>query len=68
MAKRKGILDLIIEDLNESAIKNGREPHWKRLNSEVLMEKGDGRWRRLNGQYVKTKNKGEKNDSAKHKI
>jgi len=50
-AKRRGIMDIIVDELNEHA-EDGAT--WTRLHSTPQMECGDGRWRNLDGTYAST--------------
>ena len=47
--KRKGIMDIIVDELNANETDGG---HWERLHSAPQMECGDGRWRNLDGTYT----------------
>ena len=49
--KRKGIMDTLVEALNENA---GEGEHWERLHSTPQMECGDVRWRNLDGAFANT--------------
>jgi hypothetical protein len=48
-APRKGIMDIIVDTLNENA-EDGE--HWERLHSTPKMECGDGHWRNLDGTFA----------------
>jgi len=47
--KRKGIMDIIVDELNENEADGG---HWERLHSTPQMECGDGKWRNLDGTFA----------------
>jgi len=46
-----GIMDTLVQALNEEAEANGEEGRWERQYTEPTMECGDGRWRTLDGRF-----------------
>jgi len=49
--KKKGIMDIIVDELNANA-EDGES--WQRLHRTPRMECGDGRWRNLDGTFANT--------------
>ena len=49
---RKGIMDMLVEELNANETDGGR---WERLHRAPQMECGDGKWRNLDGAFAATK-------------
>jgi hypothetical protein len=51
--KRKGIMDILVEELNANEKENGGTgEEWSRLHTTPTMECGDGRWRNLDGTFA----------------